>query len=402
MICNLNFHTSVGGTQRTLTTVLPILDRCYALKVVDPYRNSQFRSLLSAEGIEVETVVDLSDKTYLSVNGGVRKILDFASISTRYLKAALILRHYFLREHVNLIYVNQTKAALFAAIAAPPGIPIIYHCHGVAATGIRVIALLEKRFSRVIANSPFTGRELMRVGFSPRRVKVVTNTIPLNEIRSEAERPPIKPLPFSGCPPVILLAHAGIEPNKGTHLAIEALGWLSDADLPGELWITGDSSYANLDYARYVKALVASLGLVHRVHFLGRRSDIYAVMANADIVLVPSLVKESFGRVAVEAMALGKAVLVSNRGALPNLVQDGTTGKVFDPNAPQALAQALAELVSNPGLRTRYGQAGMESACERFELSEYKRQLLAVFSEVLPPCLGVNTCVCMPFVADRK
>ena len=379
VICNLNFHTTIGGTQHTLRTILPMLGRPFDLRVVDPYGNAEFQSLVSEAGIRVERVVDLSDRTTLSTRRGTLRLFDYTAACPRYLSAALVFRRFLVSQKVNLVYVNQTKAAAFVALAAPLRVPIVFHCHGASASGLRLVALLGSRISRVVANSPFTGDALLRIGFPPERVVVVTNAIAVDEVLKKSAQAPLCELPERCNPPVILVAHAGIEPNKGTHLAVDALGRLAASGLPGELWIAGDTAPHNLDYLRTVQDAVTCHRLANRVHFLGKRPDIYSVMAIADVVLIPSVVEEGFGRVPAEAMALGKAVVASNRGALPSLVQDGVTGRIFDPDRSDALAEVLSELVRDAGSRDTYGRNGKEAVRKSSDLERYEQELVDVF-----------------------
>lgn len=363
--------------------VLPILACHYCVRVVDPYHNQGFRALLAQSGLFIESLSGSSLQPYLSVNRGVRKLFDLAASCPAYFTIAQRFRQFVLDEHIDLVYVSQTKSVLFSAIAIPCHIPIIYHCHGTAATGIGLVIRLQSRIAHVIANSPFTGEKLLGLGLSPCRMTVVTNAVSFDQILHKARSPSASSLPRTEMPPVILLPHAAIDAQKGTLLAIEALTQLAQAGLPGELWITGDSLPGGEGYTRQVKTIVVERGLRERIHFLGMRADVYSVMSRADIIIVPSLIAESFGLAAVEAMVLGKTVVVSNRGALPSLVQDGITGRVFDPKSPGALGQVLIDLVTDIDRRRQYGRAAREYACSRFSLERYEKEFVGVFDRVL-------------------
>jgi glycosyltransferase involved in cell wall biosynthesis len=383
IICSLNFHTTVGGTQRTLAMALPALTQKYTVRVIDPYRNPDFERLMIAVGLPVETVVDLSKQTRLSIHQGVQRAFDYGLAVPRYLQAATQLGRYFKEVDAALIYVNQTKSAAVALLAASTDVPIVFHCHDAEATGIQLIAKLQRRFVRVIANSVYTGERLARLGFDRNRIRILVNAVDVGEIQTQVARGPVQPVPRCQRPPIILLAHAGIEPNKGTLIAIEAFGNLVTQGLPGELWIMGDVSPAQEVYAARVKQQITELGITNRVHLLGRRSDVFAVMAMADIVLVPTIYREHFGRVAVEAMALGKCVAVSNRGALPTLVENGISGRVFDPDQPDDLENTLRALIIDPDLAGSYGQAGLERIREHYSVDRFQRELISEFSALL-------------------
>ena len=92
-----------------------------------------------------------------------------------------------------------------------------------------------------------------------------------------------------------------------------------------------------------------------------RGDDLAAAYASADVFALPSRT-ETLGLVALEAMASGLAVVGADRGGIPDLVDDGTTGQLFDPDAPGALEQALRTLAAAPETRQRMGAAGRRRA----------------------------------------
>lgn len=107
------------------------------------------------------------------------------------------------------------------------------------------------------------------------------------------------------------------------------------------------------------------LGDAPRVHWLGFRTDVAAVMQAVDLVAMPSW-EEPFGIVALEAMAAGRPVLATRAGGLVEVVVDGETGRLVPPRDSEALAAALDELASDPERRRQLGQTGMKRVRERF------------------------------------
>lgn len=382
-ICNFNLHTSVGGTQHTLALALSQLKPDFDVRVIDPYKNNDFIELMRSVELSVIPVYDLSHRPYVSNREGWQKIPDFLRQIPDQWRLFSRLRHYIKEENVKLVYVNQVKSALIASVVVPKRIPIIYHCHGVAATGITLVIRLRRKYARIIANSPYTTTQLLKLGVEPYRIFTLTNTMPIKNIKNQALEKPILKLPIPQQRPVILVAHAGIEPNKGTHLVVEAMSALATKGLPGELWVVGEEPLSHQAYVDKVKAQIEVSNIVDRVHFLGRRSDIYAVMNQADIVVVPSLVDESFGRVAAEALVLGKVVVVSNRGALPFMIQDGETGCVFDVSIPDALEKTLCSLIESPEKCIYLSSQGINYAEQNFDQERYGTFLRFVFQEAL-------------------
>jgi glycosyltransferase involved in cell wall biosynthesis len=96
---------------------------------------------------------------------------------------------------------------------------------------------------------------------------------------------------------------------------------------------------------------------VPRVHWLGFRSDVPALLRAFDVVVVPSHF-EGFGLTAVEAMAAARPVLASRASSLREIIRDGVNGRLFTCRDPAALADGMVELLSDAAARERMGLAG--------------------------------------------
>lgn len=100
-------------------------------------------------------------------------------------------------------------------------------------------------------------------------------------------------------------------------------------------------------------------GLAHRVHFLGWRTDVSALLVGLDILLAPSL-WEGFGLVMLEAMAQQLPIIASRVSAIPEVISDGETGLLVAPHDVPALADALRQLLQDAPLRQHMGLLGRD------------------------------------------
>jgi glycosyltransferase involved in cell wall biosynthesis len=134
-----------------------------------------------------------------------------------------------------------------------------------------------------------------------------------------------------------------------------------------------------------LEQLAVALGIAHRAEFLGEIFDVASFWHRCDIAAVPSHVPwvESFGLVAVEAMACGCAVVVSASGALPEIVSSGLTGTVVPENDPAALATALDEYATNRVLRAQHGQQARMDCERRFAIVDCAREYEELFHSLL-------------------
>ena len=105
--------------------------------------------------------------------------------------------------------------------------------------------------------------------------------------------------------------------------------------------------------------------LQNSVTLLGERHDIPALMAAADVLILPSL-REGLSNVILEAMMSGLPVIASTAGGNPEAVIDQETGLMFRPDDVAGLAAAMTRLVTDPDLRKRLGNQGRDRAVARF------------------------------------
>ncbi|WP_249322212.1 glycosyltransferase family 4 protein [Halomonas sp. PGE1] len=177
-----------------------------------------------------------------------------------------------------------------------------------------------------------------------------------------------------------------LTPGKGQEVWIEALARLAET-LPELAWhgvlIGGLTAGEGSDEA-HVAALrrrIDELGLASRIAFTGFRRDLPRLFVALDIVCVPSR-NEAFGLTVIEAMAAGKAVIGSDSGAIPELL-DVETGRLAPPEDAAAWAAALAELADDAELRQRLGQAARHRVEEDFTLAAHVASLTEEYAGTL-------------------
>ena len=151
--------------------------------------------------------------------------------------------------------------------------------------------------------------------------------------------------------------------SKGVHILIAALGHLK-----GQPWqlLMDDFEHGSTTDADWLDRAIDQAGIRDRlITFTATHDAIADYMRAADIVAVPSVVKEQYGRVAPEAMACGCTVVVSDIGALPELV--GDAGVTVAPHDVDALSVTIGNLLANP--QRRAALASRAQARARAELS---------------------------------
>jgi glycosyltransferase involved in cell wall biosynthesis len=176
---------------------------------------------------------------------------------------------------------------------------------------------------------------------------------------------------------VLTVGYAGrLHNGKGVDVLLHAVA-LMRASLVSRLRIAGDGpTRASLE------ALASELGVGERVEFLGWTDDIKRFWDECDIAVAPaSELAESFSMATLEAMARGRPTIVTDRGALPELVIAGQTGTIVPPKDALALANAIGAYARSPETVTSHGQAAMRLARERFSLAACARSYVELAAE---------------------
>ena len=181
------------------------------------------------------------------------------------------------------------------------------------------------------------------------------------------------------CEEALVGVVARLEPEKGHRYLIEAFPAVLERAPRTWLAIVGEGSLC-AELRAQADALPAPAR--DRIIFTGRRDDISALTADLDVAVLPSL-REAQGISILEAMARRKPVVASAVGGILEVLTDGVDGLLVPPANASALAEALGRLAKSPSLRERIGEAGYQTAVERFSIDAMVRQVQEVYDEEL-------------------
>jgi glycosyltransferase involved in cell wall biosynthesis len=183
---------------------------------------------------------------------------------------------------------------------------------------------------------------------------------------------------------ICLLCVGRLVSEKGIHTAIEALGLLvlEEGFNNLRLTIVGDG---DCDYVAYLHRLVEQKNLGGYVEFVPVQSKeaLPALYHQADIFLFTSIWGEPFGRVIVEAMASGCAVVGAPVGGAAEMLREGENALTFAPGDPQDLCRQIKRLVEFPSLRDRLRRAGRDTAQRKFDIQRMTLEIEACLNKLL-------------------
>jgi glycosyltransferase involved in cell wall biosynthesis len=215
----------------------------------------------------------------------------------------------------------------------------------------------------IVAVSDATRASLVRQGYPAARVVTVHNGI-----EAVAPAQPVRP---ADGPTVLEVAR--LAEVKGQRVLLAAL-----AKLDATAVLVGRDLERGGAYERELRREAERLGVLDRVVFAGQRDDVPGLLAGCDVLCLPSSV-EGLPLVVLEAMAQARPVVATAVGGTPELVVHGETGLLVPPGDAGALAAALDEVLGDPDLAHRLGEAGRRRVIESFSLSATTERVLGLY-----------------------
>ena len=365
---------------------------------------------LETGGVETGTIEIASAlqekgiKNFVASQGG-RMVYELEKIGVAHLSLPLKSKNYFImkknaklladyirKNHINIVHARSRAPAWSAYWAAKEtGAHFVTTFHGtyglgpwgikkfynkIMTYGERVIVISNHIKEHILKNYPQTSADKLRLihrcadieRFSPEAVTQARLIKKIEEYNIADDKP-------------VLLLPGRITRWKGQHILIHALHLMKNQNY--YCIIAGDSQ-GRQEYLEYLKKLAHKYKLEGRIGFFGRYTDAPALMMNATVILSTAIEPEAFGRISVEGQAMGKIVVASNIGGTLDTIIDGKTGKLYQYDNPQALADALDWALSlSPEEAKKISQAGIKNVKEHFTKQIMCDKTIEVYREVV-------------------
>jgi glycosyltransferase involved in cell wall biosynthesis len=183
---------------------------------------------------------------------------------------------------------------------------------------------------------------------------------------------------------LLIGAVANLFPRKGYEYLLEALADVRKIVPHIHCIIVGEGDE---EYYEKLMNLVHERDLHSVVTFAGFQPNVLEYLADFDVVVLPSIL-EGFGIVLLESMAMGKPVIASRVGGIPEAVEDGVTGILVPPANSRKLAEALVVLLENSALRQSMGKAGRERVETLFSLERTIKAIEGSYNNILSQAMS--------------
>ena len=240
--------------------------------------------------------------------------------------------------------------------------------------------LVTRWVDRFIAVSESMRAHLAAQGLPSERVQLLYNPLDLGHFRPQARLREETRAALGLTPEELLVGFVGsLEEAKGAFRLAEALNQAMPATPHlRALWVGQEKAHARLREA-------LSPALRERHTLRGWTADVRPLYAAMDVLAMPSEVRESFGRVSIEAQACGVPVLGSRLGGIPETLQEGTTGWLLPPGDVAAWREGLLTVARlPPGRRREMGLAGTRFVAERFDSPRIAARFTALLQSGTP------------------
>lgn len=367
---------AAGGAERT------------TVEMAEAITGAGGRALVASEGGRLEASLEAAGGELIRLNAASKNPLTIRN-NTKLLEALVA------EEHIDLIHARSRAPAWSAYVAAQrteTAFVTTYHGAYSGHSG------LKKRYNSVmargdlvIANSEWTAAHVMEIHETPpEKIVTIPRGVDLNaydpakidQARVDALRQTWDIAPDDDR--VRLVLPGRLTSWKGQSLAIDALGALDTAERAAlHLILPGDAQGRD-KYVTELEDKIIAHQLGGTVSIVGHTADMPAAYALADIVLAPSTRPEAFGRVAAEASAMAKPVIVADHGGQRETVIEGQTGTRAEPGSIPALTACIRTLVGlHPDARAAMGAAGQAHVRENYSKKQLQTATLNVYARLL-------------------
>ena len=214
--------------------------------------------------------------------------------------------------------------------------------------------IIEKFDCKIISVSKSLKKSLIKDGgLQKENITVIYNGISIINKKKFANNNKIK---IKKCSVGIF---GRVEYRKGHHLLISAWKKIQKKEPKLTLYIVGNG---DKNYIDKLKLKIKKNNLDgSKIIWINYTNNIYSILNAIDLVVVPSINFESFGRIAVEAMALKKPIITSNFGGLKEVNKNNKTGLVLNVHNKELLSDKIIELMKNKNKRNLFGKTGYEN-----------------------------------------
>ncbi|GGH80196.1 hypothetical protein GCM10011379_50710 [Filimonas zeae] len=277
------------------------------------------------------------------------------------------------------MYVN-TQSALFFLRICKNRVPNVLHVHEIVENPALVAKFINRKSlkwaDKIIAVSEPVKGNLLKyapVRFSY-KVEVVLNGI--EDVFGGEGRG----LNNEGRSKIVITLIGRIKPEKGIWFFLDAIAALSDEVARRCIFnIVGSAAPNGESWVEKLRSDIEHHKFKENIKYTSFITDVSDIQKEADILVVPSLMRDPFPTTVLEAMAAGKPVIATNNGGAVQAISHGETGYLIAPGDIKQFAAYMEQLIENKDLRNSLGLNGRKTYASRFTMKEFEASFLKTF-----------------------
>ncbi len=286
------------------------------------------------------------------------------------------LREIILNEKIDIVHARSRVPAWIAYFAChrTPA-QFLTTCHG--HYSVHFFSKVMSFPKLIIVPSKVIGRHMIeRFHVSHENIRHIPRSVDLSRFHVQRQE-------RSGTSQFVVTIVGRLSPVKGHIYFLKAMTKVLRSMPYLKIRIVGDASPGKESYKQELIVMTRHLGLSEHVEFLGNRRDVPQILADSDVLVLASVVPEAFGRVVLEAQAVGVPVVATKVGGVVEIIEDEKTGLLVLPRDTDGMAQAVLRLLSDRKLAREISFAARKKIEECYTLEHMASQTLVVYEEIL-------------------
>lgn len=289
------------------------------------------------------------------------------------------------QKNIHIVRTHRYRANLYGRLAALlSGVPVkIISLHDNYRKDLRLerrIAnkILLKVTDKIVAVSESIRRDIIKYdGIDSSKILVIPNGIDTERFKPEGNFANIREEFLINKSDIVIGFIGRIVSVKGLEYLIDALLFLKEEFKNIKLLITGEGSLLDSLYEK------AKENNVHdSIIFTGKRRDIPDILSCTDIFVMPSIA-EGLPNALLEAMAMGKPIVATEVGGIPEVIKNGHSGILVPARNPEALATAIKDLITNDQLAAKMGQTARNFVLKDYSIVEIAQKWQTLYLSIL-------------------
>jgi len=289
------------------------------------------------------------------------------------------------KKQIHVVRTHRYRSNLYGRLAAFfAGVPVIIaSVHDNYRTDKRpkrriMNRILSKITDKIVAVSEDVKEDIIRYdSIDPSKIEVIPNGIDVERFNPEKNTTDIRK-EFSLEEDDIVIGFVGrIVPAKGLEYLLNALPYLNEEFKSIKLLIVGEGSLVE-----ELKERAKKNNIFDNILFIGRRRDIPEILASINIFVMPSIA-EGLPNALLEAMAMGKPIVTTEVGGIPEIVKNGFNGLLVPPRDTLSLSKAIKELIGNDRLAAKLGQAARDLVHDNLSIKAIAQKWQSLYVSIL-------------------